>query len=71
MDLADLIAQRDALQSARYSGAMRIRAGDKWLDYKSDAEMRRALDDLNDQIAAAQGHRRGLRLARTTATKGL
>lgn len=70
MDLARLIEQRDALQSARYSGAMRIRAGDKWFDYKSDAEMRRALEDIEAEIAAAQGHRRK-RLIRTMATKGL
>lgn len=71
MDLADLIVQRDALQNARYSGALRIRAGDKLIDYKSDAEMRRALADIEQQIANAQGRRSGLRLIRTAASKGL
>lgn len=71
MDLNQLLAQRDALQAARYSGALQIRAGDKWISYKSDAELRRALADIEQQIASAQGKRSGLRLARTTATKGL
>ena len=71
MELADLIAQRDALQSARYSGALQIRAGDKWISYKSDAELRRALEGIEQQIAVAQGRRPGLRLARTYASKGL
>jgi hypothetical protein len=71
VDLADLIAQRDALQAARYSGALQIRAGDKWISYRSDAELRRALSDIEQQIASAQGKRTGLRLMRTTTTKGL
>ena len=70
VDLAQLIAQRDALQSARYSGALQIRAGDKWISYKSDAELRRALADIEQQIAKAQGRRRSS-LIRTTASKGL
>ncbi|MEA1052351.1 hypothetical protein U5801_21450 [Lamprobacter modestohalophilus] len=72
MDLSQLIAQRDALLRARYSGALQIRAGDKWISYKSDAELRRALADIEQQIANAQGRRSGgLRLIRTSASKGL
>ncbi len=70
MTLDELLAQRDGLLSARYTGAMRMRAGDKWIDYKSDAEMRRALADIEQQIASAQGRRRST-LIRTTASKGL
>lgn len=51
--LADLIAWRDALEAARYSGTRRVVYGDKETEFKSDAEMKAALVDLNRKIAAA------------------
>ncbi len=51
--LADLIAQREALEEARYSGQQGVRAGNVDLQFKSDADMERALAALNRKIAAA------------------
>lgn len=39
MTLEQLQQQRDALRAARYQGVLTVRAGDKWVTYKSDAEM--------------------------------
>lgn len=70
MDLVQLIALRDALKAARYQGVLSIKAGDKWVTYKSDAEMRTALSALEREIAAAQGKPKS-RGIKTYASKGL
>lgn len=49
---SDLIAWRDALQAARYSGARRVVYGGKETEFKSDSEMAAALAALNRQIDA-------------------
>ena len=51
--LSDLIAQRDALEDARYSGQRLVQTGSVRLEFKTDAEMERALNALNRKIAAA------------------
>ena len=38
MTLDQLKTLRDALQAARYNGVLTIKAGDKWVTYRSDAE---------------------------------
>lgn len=53
--LADLIKMRDALEDARFSGTRSTTYGDKEVTYKSDAEMKAALLDLERKIAAASG----------------
>lgn len=53
--LADMLAWRDALMRARYSGTRRVTYADKTVEYGSDAEMQAALADLDRRIAAAQG----------------
>ncbi|NUB25728.1 phage head-tail joining protein [Azospirillum brasilense] len=53
--LADLIGMRDALEAARFSGVRKVVYGDTETEYKSDAEMKRALLDLNRKITAASG----------------
>ncbi|UKJ74491.1 phage head-tail joining protein [Azospirillum brasilense] len=51
--LADLIGMRDALEAARFTGVRKVVYCDTETEYKSDAEMKRALLDLNRKIAAA------------------
>lgn len=70
MDLAQLITLRDALKAARYQGVLSIKAGDKWVTYKSDAEMRSALSALEREIALVQGKPTSRRI-KTYASKGL
>ena len=51
MTLDQLKAQREALQAARFNGVLTVKAGDKWVTYKSDAELQSALGDLEREIA--------------------
>ena len=53
--LSDLTRMRDALERARFSGRRTVELGDRSITYKSDAEMKAALLDLNRKIAAASG----------------
>lgn len=68
--LADLIALRDALERARFAGTLRVKSGDDEVTYRSDAEIRAALADLNAKIAAAGGTPR-VRQVRIVSNKGL
>ena len=70
MTIEQLKAQLDALRAARYSGMLTVKAGDKWLTYKSDAEMQAAIHDLEREIANAEG-RRSARRIRVYTSKGL
>jgi len=70
MTLEQLTAQREALQSARFNGVLTIKAGDKWVTYKSDAELQSALSDLEREIARQEGRPRARRM-RTICGKGL
>jgi hypothetical protein len=70
MTLDQLKAQREALQAARFNGALTVRAGDKWVTYKSDAELQSALYDLEREIAKAEGRPHARRI-RTYGGKGL
>lgn len=70
MTLEQLNAQREALQSARYNGVLTIKAGDKWVTYRSDAELQSALGDLDREIARQEGRPRARRI-RTVCGKGL
>lgn len=47
-----LEGMRDALQAAIYSGVRSVSFADRRTDYASVDEMRKALADLNNQIAA-------------------
>lgn len=70
MTLEQLHAQRDALRAARYQGVLTVRAGDKWVTYKSDREMAAALAALERDIAVAEGGKKRRRLL-TYGQKGL
>lgn len=51
--LAELIELRDALERARFAGLRRVVYAGRETEYKSDAEMKTALVDLNRKITAA------------------
>ena len=68
--LARFTAAREALQAARFNGVLTVKAGDKWVTYKSDAELQSALHDLDREIAQQEG-RPPARRIRTYAGKGL
>jgi hypothetical protein len=68
--LSELRARRDALTAQRASGVARVSYDGKTVDYRSVAEIDRAIEVLDRDIALAEG-RRIVRHVRVTATKGL
>lgn len=62
--------RRDALSAQRSSGVARVSYDGKTVDYRSVAEIDRAIEALDREIAAAEG-RRIVRQVRVTTTKGL
>ena len=69
-DLATLKLRREALTSQRSSGVARVSYDGKTVDYRSVAEIDRAVEALDREIAAAEG-RRLVRQVRVTTAKGL
>jgi hypothetical protein len=53
--LADLVAMKDALERARFSGTRSVMVDGITTEFKSDSEMKTALVDLNRKIASASG----------------
>jgi hypothetical protein len=71
VDVAALRAKLDALRDARASGLLETQHGETRTRYKSDAEMARAIADLQQQInGATPGSARGPKYAYQTG-KGL
>jgi len=68
--IADLRARREALSTQRSSGVARVSYDGKTVDYRSVAEIDRAIEALDREIAAAEG-RRIVRHVRITTSKGL
>jgi hypothetical protein len=66
----DLRARREALSAQRSSGVARVSYDGKTVDYRSVAEIDRAIEALDREIAAAEG-RRIVRQVRMTTAKGL
>jgi hypothetical protein len=66
----DLRARREALSAQRASGVARVSYDGKTVEYRSVAEIDRAIEVLEREIAAAEG-RRIVRQVRVTAAKGL
>lgn len=54
-DPTELEAQRAALKKAMRSGVLSVEHGDKSVRYRSMAELRSALTDLEDEIASTAG----------------
>ena len=67
---ADLRARRDALSAQRSSGVARVSYDGKTVDYRSVAEIDRAIEALDRDIATLEG-RRIVRHVRITTSKGL
>lgn len=70
VSITDLRARREALAAQRTSGVARVSYDGKSVDYRSVAEIDRAIEALDRDIAAAEG-RRIVRQVRVTTTKGL
>jgi hypothetical protein len=68
--ITELRARRDALSAQRASGVARVSYDGKTVDYRSVAEIDRALEVLDREIASAEG-RRMVRQVRVTTAKGL
>jgi hypothetical protein len=68
--IVDLKSRRDALSAQRSSGVARVSYDGKTVDYRSVAEIDRAIEALDREIAAVEG-RRIVRLVRVTTAKGL
>ena len=68
--LTELRSRRETLAVQRSSGVARVSYDGKTVDYRSVAEIDRAIEALDREIAAAEG-RRVVRQVRVTATKGL
>ena len=67
--LTELRARREALAAQRASGVARVSYDGKTVDYRSVAEIDRAIEALDREIAAAEG-RRIVRQVRVTIGKG-
>ena len=68
--ITELRVRRDALSAQRSSGVARVSYDGKTVDYRSVAEIDRAIEALDREIAAAEG-RRIVRHVRVTTSKGL
>jgi hypothetical protein len=68
--IAELRARREALATQRSSGVARVSYDGKTVEYRSLAEIDRAIEALDREIAAAEG-RRIVRQIRVTTAKGL
>jgi len=68
--LTDLRARREALSAQRASGVARVSYDGKTVDYRSMAEIDRAIEALDREIAVAEG-RKLIRHVRVTSSKGL
>ena len=68
--LAELKTRREALSTSRASGVARVSYDGKSVEYRSLAEIDRAIDVLDREIAMLEG-RRIIRQIRVITTKGL
>jgi hypothetical protein len=68
--ITDLRARREALTAQRASGVARVSYDGKSVDYRSVAEIDRAIEALDREIATLEG-RRIVRQVRITISKGL
>jgi hypothetical protein len=68
--ITELRARREVLGAQRASGVARVSYDGKTVDYRSVAEIDRAIEALDCDIAAAEG-RRIVRQVHITTSKGL
>ena len=67
---SELRSRRDALSAQRSSGVARVSYDGKTVEYRSVAEIDRAIEALDREIAVAEG-RWIVRQLRVTTSKGL
>lgn len=67
---AELKSRREALAASRSSGVARVSYDGKTVDYRSLAEIDRAIEVLDRDIATAEG-RKIIRQVRVITSKGL
>ncbi len=70
LTITDLRIRREALSAQRSSGVARVSYEGKTVDYRSVAEIDRAIEALDREIAVLEG-RRIVRQVRITTSKGL
>jgi hypothetical protein len=68
--ITDLKTRREALAAQRSSGVARVSYDGKTVDYRSIAEIDRAIEVLDREIAAAEG-RKIIRQVHVITSKGL
>ena len=68
--ITELRARRELLTAQRASGVARVSYDGKTVDYRSVAEIDRAIEALDREIATSEG-RRMVRHVRLTTAKGL
>jgi hypothetical protein len=68
--LTELKTRREALSASRSSGVARVSYDGKTVEYRSLAEIDRAIDVLDREIATLEG-RKVIRQVRVTTSKGL
>jgi hypothetical protein len=68
--IAELRTRRETLAAQRASGVARVSYDGKTVEYRSLAEIDRAIEALDRDIAAAEG-RKIIRQVRVITTKGL
>lgn len=68
--ITELHTRREALSAQRSSGVARVSYDGKTVDYRSVAEIDRAIEALDREIATLEG-RRIVRHVRITTSKGL
>jgi hypothetical protein len=68
--VAELKTRRETLSTSRASGVARVSYDGRSVEYRSLAEIDRAIEALDREIAAAEG-RSIVRQVRVIATKGL
>jgi hypothetical protein len=68
--IAELNTRREALSASRSSGVARVSYDGKTVEYRSLAEIERAIEQLDREITTMEG-RRIVRHVRVTTAKGL
>jgi hypothetical protein len=68
--ISELKSRREALAASRSSGVARVSYDGKTVEYRSLAEIERAIEQIDRDIAAMEG-RRIVRHVRVTTSKGL
>lgn len=43
--------QLEKLESAYYSGVLKVREGDTWVEYQTATQMKTAIDDLRNKLS--------------------